>query len=328
MLGSQGRAMTSPSYMSEEQMGQQSRVSPSIQARRALFGTSRSSGESSTVQEDDLHSLPAASYLKDLRANKTRPVGSRPPPPSKFGSLRRSETETAGTPTVASTSNERPTLSQSNSMPTIAPQNSVQSRPSIAGGRNSPFAGRPLARTPTTTPSTVGNESPVESSTSSRPRSAVYKEQGTRWMEKQEAQSLRAALEDMDIAEEQKIHSDAQDEAAELVWKHRHPDSPFANPEAPYENPDVKKDYTSHLQKGSYSRRHSREVIPQASTRSSFSGVGRPSVDAPSSSKRGSMDKAIEPPAPLVNQKSRSPSGKSYGDLAARHRGFPARRCG
>jgi paxillin len=299
-------------------MGQQSRVSPSIQARRALFGSSRSSGECSTVQEDDLHSLPAASYLKDLRANKTRPVGSRPPPPSKFGSLRRSETETTGTPTIASTSNERPPLPQSsNSMPAVAQQKSVQSKPSIAGGRNSPFAGRPLARTPTTTPSTVGNESPVESSTSSRPRSAVYKEQGTRWMEKQEAQSLRAALEDMDIAEEQKIHSDAQDEAAELVWKHRHPDSPFANPEAPYENPDVRKDYTSHLQKGSYSRRHSREVIPQASTRSSFSGVGRPSVDAPSSSKRGSMDNTIEPPAPLVNQKSRSPSGKSYGDLAA-----------
>jgi phage gp16-like protein len=70
-------------------------------------------------------------------------------------------------------------------------------------------------------------------------------EQGTRWMEKQEAQSLRAALEDMDIAEEEKIHKDAQDEAAELVWKHRNPNSPFANPEAPYMNPDIKKDYTS-----------------------------------------------------------------------------------
>lgn len=292
-------------------MGQQSRVSPSIQARRALFGSSRS-GECSAVQEDDLHSLPAANYLKDLRTNKTRPVGSRPPPPSKFGSLRRTETETTGVATIAS--NERPSLSQSNSMPTIAP---IQTRSSLAG-RNSPFAGRPLARTPTTTtPSTAGNESPVDSATSSRPRSAIYQEQGTRWMEKQEAQSLRAALEDMDIAEEQRIHSDAQDEAAELVWKHRHPDSPFANPDAPYENPDVKKDYTSHLQKGSYSRRHSREVTPQASTRTSFSGVGRPSIDAPSSSKRGSMDKVSEAPATLVNQKSRSPSGKSYGDLAA-----------
>jgi hypothetical protein len=98
MLGSQGRAMPSPSYMSEEQTGQQSHASPSsIQARRALFGSSRSGECPAVQQEGDSHSVPTASYLRDLRTNKTRPVGSRPPPPSKFGSLRRTETETTTT---------------------------------------------------------------------------------------------------------------------------------------------------------------------------------------------------------------------------------------
>lgn len=320
--------MTSPSYMTEEQMGQQSHVSPSIQARAALFGSPRSSlGECASVvqvqeqeQDGDSHSVPTASYLKDLRTNKARPIGSRPPPPSKFGSLRRTETETTtATTSTTAASSERPTLPQSNSMPTMIPQTVSHHRPGVAG-RNSPFAGRPLARTPSATPSNLSKEEHVGRPGGSRPQSGVYMEQGTRWMEKQEAQSLRAALEDMDIAEEQKIHKDAQDEAAELVWKHRNPNSPFANPEAPYMNPDIKKDYTSHLEKGSYRRSHSREPAPLASARGSMSSSHRPSLDASLSSKRTSLDntpKTSETAVPRSSSTSRSPSGKNYGDLAA-----------
>lgn len=322
MLGSQGRAMPAPSYMSEDQMGQQSHVSPSIQARRALFGGSRS-GECPVVQEEDSRSVPAASYLKDLRANKPRPIGSRPPPPSRFGTLRRTETEKTGTTT--STNNERPPLPQTNSMPTMVPQSPTQHRLNSAG-RNSPFAGRPLARTPsaitsTTTSSVAEKEEGADRPARSRPQSAVYMEQGTRWMEKQEAQSLRTALEDMDLAEEQKIHKDAQDEAAELVWKHRNPDSPFANPNAPYMNPDLKKDYNSHLRKGSYSRSHTQEAAPRVSTstRGSIIGSQRPSLETSPERKRTS----VESPSKLSQdstaspQQSRKSSGKHYGDLAA-----------
>jgi paxillin len=303
-------------------MGQQSHVSPSIQARRALFGSSRSGKEYAGVQEEqegDSHSVPTASYLKDLRTNKTRPIGSRPPPPSKFGSLRRTETETTTATTTSAVSNERPPLPQSNSMPAMIPQTASHHRPGVAG-RNSPFAGRPLARTPSVTPSNLSKEEHVGKPGLTKPQSGLYTEQGTRWMEKQEAQSLRAALEDMDIAEEQKIHTDAQDEAAELVWKHRNPNSPFANPEAPYVNPDIKKDYTSHLEKGSYSRSRSREPAPLASARSSMTSGNRPSLDAASSSKRTSLDnvpKTSEPTLPRSSSTSETSSGKKYGDLAA-----------
>jgi paxillin len=303
-------------------MGQQSHVSPSIQARRALFGSSRSGKECAGVQEEqegDSHSVPTASYLKDLRTNKSRPIGSRPPPPSKFGSLRRTETETTTTTTATAASNERPPLPQSNSMPAMIPQTMPHHRPSVAG-RNSPFAGRPLARTPSATPSNLLKEEQIVKPGLSRPQSGVYMEQGTRWMEKQEAQSLRAALEDMDIAEEQKIHTDAQDEAAELVWKHRNPNSPFANPEAPYVNPDIKKDYTSHLEKGSYSRSHSREPASSTSARGSISSNHRPSLEASLSSKRTSLDKmpeTSEATIPRSSSTSETSSGKKYGDLAA-----------
>lgn len=304
MLGSQGRPMTSPSYMSGEQLGQQSHVSPSIQARRALFGSSRtSSGECPSVQEQegqDSHSVPTASYLKDLRANKTRPIGSRPPPPSKFGSLRRTETETIS-PTLATAGNDRPPLPQSNSMPAMIPQTASHHRPGVAG-RNSPFAGRPLARTPAATPSNLSKEDHTGKSGSSIPQSGGYMEQVRRQMGRPETQPLHTALEDMDIAEEQKIHKEAQDEAAELVWKHRNPDSPFANPEAPYFNPDIKNGSTSPL-------------------RGSMSSTHRPTLDASPPIKRTSFDnntpKVSNTTVPRSSSTSGSSSGKNYGDLAA-----------
>lgn len=66
-------------------------------------------------------------------------------------------------------------------------------------------------------------------------------------MERQEAQSLRKALEDMDIQEEQHLYSAAQEEASELVWKHQNPNAPYRNPDAPY-------DYKEHLRKGSHAK--------------------------------------------------------------------------
>ncbi|EGP91756.1 uncharacterized protein MYCGRDRAFT_84295 [Zymoseptoria tritici IPO323] len=123
--------------------------------------------------------------------------------------------------------------------PTIDPERSTSRH-------RSPFMGRPLAKAPT--PSI----------------------NGTRWMDKQETRSLSQALHDMDLEEERKIHSAAQDEAAELVYKHRNPDK--AN--AAYANPDLK-DYRSHLRKGSYQRSHStvKEDIAVAHRRSSSESV-------------------------------------------------------
>lgn len=93
---------------------------------------------------------------------------------------------------------------------------------------------------------------------------AIYRESGQRWMEKQEARSLREALEDMDRREEKRLHEAAQDEASQLVWKHRNPNMPYRNPDAPY-------DYKSHLRKGSQGRsrifERDRTPIPQHESR-------------------------------------------------------------
>ncbi|KAJ9647824.1 hypothetical protein H2199_001599 [Coniosporium tulheliwenetii] len=90
---------------------------------------------------------------------------------------------------------------------------------------------------------TTNNPGPIFMS----PKQVGYQENGQRWMERQEAQSLRKALEDMDIQEDQHLYSAAQEEASELVWKHQNPNAPYRNPDAPY-------DYKEHLRKGSHAK--------------------------------------------------------------------------
>jgi hypothetical protein len=85
--------------------------------------------------------------------------------------------------------------------------------------------------------------------------SATYMERGQRWMEKEEAVSLREAMEDMDLRkkeEESRIHTAAQDEASELVWQHQHPTA-AVNPDAPYR-------YNDHLRKNSYQHARTQSV--------------------------------------------------------------------
>ena len=78
----------------------------------------------------------------------------------------------------------------------------------------------------------------------------AYRESGMRWMEKQEARSLREALEDMDLQDEERLHTSAQREASELVWQHRNPPASYRNPDAPYS-------YTEHLKRRSHARSQS-----------------------------------------------------------------------
>ncbi|KAF7508735.1 hypothetical protein GJ744_008982 [Endocarpon pusillum] len=95
-----------------------------------------------------------------------------------------------------------------------------------------------------------------------RSSSGNYRESGSRWMERQEAISLREALEEMDLqSEEKRIHAAAQDEAADLVWRHRNPNAAESEANAAYANPDIRRDgrhrFIAHLQKGAYSRSQS-----------------------------------------------------------------------
>ncbi|KAF2717742.1 hypothetical protein K431DRAFT_315496 [Polychaeton citri CBS 116435] len=269
-----------------------------------------------------------ASYLSELRSSRlSRPTGARPAPPSKFGGLRRTETSIP----ELKPANERPSLPTSNSLPIVLPESSTKDDQSTAAPRakiRSPFAGRPLARPPSALSSVTNNSE--ERPAMHQRRSMNYIERGSRWMEKQEAKSLRKALEDMDMQDEQSVHEAAQDEAAELVWKHQNPNAANPKPNTEFANPDlvrndsVERDYRSHLRKGSYNRSQGQEVAPLTAT--------VPTRPVISVHKRTSIDMAVknndlnlEGTAnvdPLSGsraraQKSRTPSGKSYGDLAA-----------
>lgn len=84
-------------------------------------------------------------------------------------------------------------------------------------------------------------------------------------MEKEEAVSLREAMEDMSLGkpdeEEMRIHTAAQNEASELVWQHQHPEA-ATQPGAPYR-------YTEHLKKNSYQHARTRSI-------GRYGGIGMP----------------------------------------------------
>ena len=302
--------------MSKEQKGQPPHMSyplphtPTVRSRPS---------QCLDIEAAGLPDLHTAQYLDDLRGSKlSRPSGSRPPPPSKFTTLRRIETEANVTP-QASAHDDRPTLLTSNSMPIMSASKPNHSRADSDMSSKSPFAGRPLARPPSATPTEEAVKQPAGRPIMQRTPSMQYMERGTRWMEKQEVRSLRMALEDMDHGEEKKVHNAAQDEAAHLVWKHQNPDAPFGNPDAPYANPDVHRDYRSHLRKGSYQRSHSQEVVSVVGQRKTSGGSQGQSIDMSISSKHKSMGvlRKVSPPSAIVSvKKSRTPSGKSYGGLS------------
>lgn len=303
----QERPPPGPSFMSEPQM------SESARPVQLMNGPPRPSNLRHCVQasDPDLQASATAHYLKDLRTNKPRPTGSRPQPPSRFGTLlRRAETDGAG---AVQTGHERPPLPQSSSLPTMPGLGALHQRSKSSLGINSPFVGRPIARPPPGTPGEEKPESADEISPLKRTPSAVYLESGTRWMEKQETKSLRQALEDMDLADEQRVHHAAQDEAADLVWKHQ-------NPHVPYENSETPRDYRSHLRKGSYNRSFGQDAVPIAVSRTSSGGSIERMAAFPGTSDERTISDAIAQTAPpkanMPRQKSRTPSGKSYGDLA------------
>jgi paxillin len=262
--------MTSPSptYMSREQVGQQPSISSLPHAYSPLKSSPLKSLSSSSFVSSppgssipDSHNVWTAEYLTDLRTNRVpRPGGARPlpspagvnrnamatPPPDFIPSMR--------VPTMASrTPGPANNAQWANAAGPIRPPsaNSHRRAQSIASVNttNTSFTGRPLVQQPY--PAVTSREVlPSTDSLELRP-GMVYIENGSRWMERQEARSLREALEDMDFLEEEaRLHAAAQDEAAELVWQHQNPGVPYRNPDAPY-------NYRQHLEKGSHARSHS-----------------------------------------------------------------------
>ncbi|KAL4953901.1 hypothetical protein BDW69DRAFT_164264 [Aspergillus filifer] len=187
-----------------------------------------------------------ASYLKDLRSNRpTRPGGSRPLPnqtespskprhdlPPRATSAMSMYGRSEAPPAAKRGEIERPraTSALSNHRP-------VSFRSSVGSS-----TGRPLVQEPSVVPLRK-NVSPSQAfsrfSPNSKPLS--YQESPQRRVEREEARSLRNALQGMELDDEARIHEDAQDEATELVWMHQNPGLQFKNPYAPYRNPDMDK---------------------------------------------------------------------------------------
>ena len=200
----------------------------------------------------------ANEYLKDLRTNKpSRPTGARPLPTRNETRIPRDDAYTVGTAASAMVQG-RSGLSGRQEVPERSASAMSHRQTSITSNLRE-FVGSPVARPPIKASRNVSGTSNSTMMTSTTRDSTgpdvygagqtykiPYYERGQRWMERQEMASLSRALEEKDLVEEQRIYSSAQDEAADLVWKHQ-------NPGAPYPNPD-KSNLRAHLKQGSHAR--------------------------------------------------------------------------
>ncbi|PYI12433.1 hypothetical protein BO78DRAFT_300996 [Aspergillus sclerotiicarbonarius CBS 121057] len=181
-------------------------------------------------------------------------------------------------------------------------------RPSSSRGALGSPAGRPLVQEPRTVPLRQ-NISPARAFSRVVPTSpnTAYRESPQRRIEKEEAKSLRDALQEMDLHDDIELHTAAQDEATELVWMHQNPGVPYKNPYAPYHNPDLdaarespdRSSYSSHGERlGSPTpRRGSRRLAYQGST-VSYNGT---------SGSRGSGEKTVHEQQPVLEEEIPSP---------------------
>ena len=192
----------------------------------------------------------SASYLSSLRNNRSvRPTGSRPPPfksatytnpvgngiprSESAASVRRPDEEQPILPVQdleQETSTKRWSIPKSTSFQSTV---AMKGRPLVHQSKSSmpSLGGRKV--------STSGSIGSVASSRQST-EDSVYKESAARRSEREEAHSLREALQHIDHKdEEQRILEAAQNEAADLVWKHRYPQAAEDEKTAAYPNPDL-----------------------------------------------------------------------------------------
>ena len=203
----------------------------------------------------------ANGYLKDLRTNKpSRPTGARPFPTRNETRILRDDAYEIGR-AVSAAGQSRPGVSGRQEVPersaSAISHRQTSTTSNLRESRGSPVARPPLktsrnfsgtsARTEMSGRTSLSKESSgTDAHGAGQGYKIPYYERGQRWMERQEMASLSRALQEKDFAEEQRIYDSAQDEAADLVWKHQ-------NPDAPYPNPD-RSNLRAHLKQGSHAR--------------------------------------------------------------------------
>ncbi|KAI1386937.1 uncharacterized protein F4822DRAFT_445069 [Hypoxylon trugodes] len=277
-----------------------------------------------------------ASYLANLRDNRVnRPGGARPLPPSSKPHRDSTVRLATGRPSLGSVS----VLSEASSNHQRAQSDVPKprgSRPSFAPSVASRYS------TAYSVASSTGRDYYPERPSSTSPLkpgevvpSATYIERGQRWMEKEEAYSLREAMDAMDAMnlkdedeskdkqeggeqdeDETRIYNAALDEAAELVYQHQHGIKP-PEPGAPYR-------YKSHLRKDSYA--HARTAsVGRYGGDIGATGLARDSVRSFSGSSSGS-ERAPSPESARTSLDQQrtysmgSTKSKSYGTLGGTQR--------
>ncbi|PYH42112.1 LIM domain protein [Aspergillus saccharolyticus JOP 1030-1] len=269
------------------------------QFQKSKDGQRKFSPPGPTYMSDD----QVATYLKDLRTNRpTRPGGSRPLPARSAAAPTNPHDDLP--PRAASAMSSYGSMRMQSSPPTTearfprATSSLSNHRPASSLGGPT---GRPLVQEPRTVPirQTV---SPARafSRVEQIPTRPTYRQNPQRRIEKEEARSLRDALQGMDLNDELDLHAAAQDEATELVWMHQHPGLPYKNPYAPYHNPDLQDLQQSPPRSGFASqnggpssptaRRDSRRLVFQGSTVSNSGTSGSRGID-----RKSTFDKETQP---------------------------------
>ena len=239
--------------------------------RRRSSGLKFFASSSKADSANNSHKKWEADYLNDLRLNRpARPGGSRPLPG-------RAATSTADPYARASSAlSFRPLYSEQQADATTdrdydrsasaLSHRRADSEMAIAklsmGVASRDFSTSQMSKVPRITPS------------------GTYRERGMRWVEKQEARSLREALEDMDLRDEAKLYDAAQDEASELVWRHR-------NEGLTYTNADRLLSSKQHLEKGAHARSQSFGWRAERNAATGEPATNDPLVSDPSTSSTG-----------------------------------------
>ena len=197
------------------------------------------------------HKRWEADYLKDLRDNRpVRPGGSRPllsrGEKSPDVPENRAATALSFRPASSIQPSLIPSLNPARSTSALSHRRARSDVPAVLKSQGEEDKSN-LAKHDDATQDSKNNQSAAAPTPSNLIREGNYRESGLRWMERQEAKSLRAALEDMDSMEEVKAQAAAKAEALKLVQEHQSGDFQIRRP-------NKSRNYRDHLEKGAHAR--------------------------------------------------------------------------
>ena len=197
-----------------------------------------------------------AEYLKSLRTHRpARPGGSRPLPVHNASSepyTRAASALSFRTSQHTQSQDVAKPVEQERAKSALSKRSTESASPEHDIGRcpNGRTLAQPSHKRGSTRDLSAATATAAIPNVSTQKPPVEYRENGMRWMERQEARSLREALADMDMRAEAKVHSAAQDEASNLVWNHMNHGVQGMDAK-PFRN------YKRHLEEGSHARSQS-----------------------------------------------------------------------